>query len=204
MRVAAMLSSQNNPLSFVAAGSAGTGANPTAALPSGWATGDLLVVCGTSNGTWSGLSGWNTLVNNNTGSRLLVSWKVATSGETALSLTNNGGDSLCVMVAYRNGAPALDVAGTLNTSGDSTPDTLSLTTTVADTLVISVYGSTSNNITWSSAPSGTTARATVYNGTTSLLLLADEVQTAVGATTARSATASNTFSCETFAAAFKN
>lgn len=203
LRAAAMLSGFS-ALSFVSAGTAGTGSNPTAALPAGWSAGNLLVVAGTSNNTWSNPAGWNISTNAAGNQNLFLAWKIATAGETNLAMTNAGADSLCVMLCYKNGTASVNQGGTVASGNSLTPATNSLTTTVNDALVISVYGSKDNGITWTSPPASTTARATVYNGTTSLLLVVDEVKTIAGATTARTATPSAIVNWESYAVAFRN
>lgn len=147
--------------SFRAAGtsSKSNGGNPTPALPSGTATGDLLVcVCATafaSNDLLSMPAGWTKFAN---GTRLSLWWKFAGAGESAPTVTNlSGGAALAFLLGFYGTAASNPVdypgSGFPNNSPDDTtaPRLLAsndFTPSVADEMIVfvasnSVIGSTS-------------------------------------------------------------
>ena len=194
----------SSPWQFIAAGTVATGANPTVTLPSGWASGDLLVLWGGSNSNFTSPAGWTVPLNHTaTNPRAIFAYKFATGGETSLSLTNSGTSTSAVMLAYRN-ISAVDVTGTVNTGSSTSPATTSLTTTVPDDLVVSCYSNNSNTSPFTGTPASTNVRVN-FDGTatsTRPLLIVDENKSTAGATTSRIATISSTL-WTTFAASFK-
>lgn len=193
-----------SPWSFVSAGTVATGVNPTVTLPSGWATNDLLVLWGGSNGNFTSPVGWTVPLNHTaTNPRAIFAYKLASSGETSLSLTNGGSATSAVILAYRN-ISAVDVTGTVNTGTSTSPVTTSLTTTVPNDLVISAYSNSSNTAQFTGTPASTTVRVNFDGTATSSrpILVVDENKTTAGATSTRTATISSQ-TWTTFAASFK-
>lgn len=187
--------------SFVAAGTAATGTNPSVGTPAGFAANDLLIICGASGSSWTAPAGWTVGRTNAVGPRLSFWYKIATGAEGAEALTNGSTASIAVMLAYRGvNATPLDVLGTSNT----TLTTTSLTTTVANDLVISLYATSTNADTWTSTPASTTVRFN-SGGTAAVraLLVVDELKAAAGATSTRTATAATGGTLASDAISFK-
>jgi hypothetical protein len=191
---------------FVAAGTSVTGSNPTVGLPTGWATGNLLVVLSAAGNAFTQVTptGWTQIILNGTNQHISAWWKFAGSGETALALNNGSAtNGSAVMIAY-SGISALDVLGTEAVGSGTTVTTNSLTTTVADDLVISLYTcSTTAAATWT-APASTTTRVNIASTTSFFgLLIVDEDKATAGATTARTATLSTSITTDSIAISFK-
>lgn len=175
------------PLTFVAAGSVGTGTNPTAGVPAGVIAGDLLVLV-TAAGS-AGLAdpaGWT--IGSNSSGNLRAYYKTAGASEGNLTITSSPSASTAVMVAYR-GSASLNVNGTLSGpagTGTSVP-TNSLTTTVANTLVVSAFSCANGSGAFTSTPITGTNERVSSAATASIrgIYLCDEMQVASGATTVR-------------------
>lgn len=200
-----LANTSTTPITFVNVGTVGTGVNPTAALPSGWATGDLLVIWGGSNNNFTSPAGWNISLNYTaTSPRALFAWKIATSGETNVSITNSGGSTSVVMGAWRN-VSGLDTNGTVGTGISTSNTTNTLVTTVDNSIVISAFSNNQNTSTYTGTPASTTVRLNFDGTATSSrpLLLVDEIKTTAGTTTARTATIGSSQSWTTFASSFK-
>lgn len=182
-------------ISFVAAGSQGTGSSASMGVPAGYASGDLFILHVYSGLSVSTPSGW-TLVNNSINHYTFK--KVATSSESAVTFSGIGSQSRGFILAYR-GAADTDVLGTRSSGSSTTATTTSLTTTKANDYVISFFAGP-NSLTSMSTPSGTTLRASgVGGGTYFSLIIADELQASAGATTARSSTLNTSGSWSTYA-----
>lgn len=178
-------------ISFVAAGAVVTGNNPLVPLPTGWAVNDLLIIHISADVSSTTPSGWTLLVNQGTTApKYQIFWKIATSSETSVGLGMTSTVNQCVMVAYR-GASGIDVvsSGVLATSA-TTISTNSLTTSQANEYVVSFYGATTGVETWT-APVSTISRVDdAGTGSHYAMLIVDELQTAAGASTSRTATLS--------------
>lgn len=201
------LSNGTNVPTFRAMGSVGTGVNPTAGVPAGVVAGDLLVLLYTSSQSISDPAGWSIAKTpNGTNPQLGMWYKVATGSDSAVNVTSSGTSSHLVMLAYKfvNATP-LNTNGTLNSTTSTSASTNSLTTTVANCVVISAFAANLNAGTWSAIPGSPVN--TIYNGggLTGIkpLLILDEIKTAAGATTSRSATISSSVPWQTFASSFK-
>lgn len=187
-------------ISFVAASAVVTGANPTVAVPAGYALGDLLVIITTGTATPTTPSGWTSLAAQGATGFVTILYKFAAASESSVAITLAGTTSKAVMVAYR-GVSATDTISAFTTATGTTLATATLTTTYANGYVISVYGSNGGAATNWTAPASTTARVT-SSSTAALtgLLVVDEAKAAAGVSTARTATvsASRTLSAVAF------
>jgi hypothetical protein len=186
---------------FRSVGSVGTNTNPVAGMPAGFAAGDLLVIVGVSGAAFTDPAGWTIWRNGGANPRLSAWYKISSGGETAVTVTNSNSSSQVIMLAYSGiNATPLDLLGTANT----TLTTTSLTTTVANDLVISIFGNSTTADTWTSTPASTNVR---YNGGGVVgarsMLIVDELKTTAGATTTRTAVANSAGSIAADAAAFK-
>jgi hypothetical protein len=182
-------------ISFVAAGTVATGANPTVAVPAGYAAGDLLLLVTTGTAAPTAPTGWTLVSSQGAGQFITIYQKYATGSEASLAVTQAGTTTKAVMLAYRGGGAFQVVPGySTGTSTTATPNTL--TTTYANDYVISIYAGANIAQTWT-ANASTTSRVNSA-GTTVVksLLIADESQAAAGVSTARAATlnTSNTWS----------
>lgn len=194
------------PLSFVGAGSAGLGVNPSASVPAGVQAGDLLVIWGVSGSGsgWSNAGGsWATLANYTTnGPNVVCAWKIAGASESAVAFTNNHTGANVIMLAYRNSA-GVDVGGSVvYAASNSNSTTTTLTTTSAGDLVLSMYGSNSTSTVFT-APAGVNTRVNFQDGVYRSMLIVDEIQAAAGSTTSRTATLSGSSNNTNYAASFK-
>lgn len=180
-------------ISFVNAGATQLGANPTIPVPSGYASGDLLIIFVSSGTAPTTPSGWTSLYGTN---NLFAFYKTAGASESSVALSASNINTCSAMVAYR-GVGGIDVVGSSTTGSSTSPATLSQTTTRANDFVISIYQDTAaTSATWT-APSSTTSRInSASNGSQRGLLVVDELQTSIGASTVRTATlsASNSWS----------
>ena len=189
-------------ISFVGAGAVSTGANPTVAVPSGYAAGDFLIIV-TQSGSFTGLpTNWNNIYS--ASSAFNIYFKIATSSETSVALTNPGTATVAYMVAYR-GVGYFDVVGTLNSATSISASTISLTTRFANDWVLSFYDVTQSATLGSwTAPALTTQRINRSNTSTIRgALLVDESQTAAGASVSKTAILSNSLSWNSIAIALK-
>jgi hypothetical protein len=177
-------------VSFVAASAVVTGANPTVAVPSGYAQGDLLVIVTTGTATPTTPAGWTQSgVQGGTGFITILS-KFASGTEASVAVTLAGTTSKAVMLAY-NGASAIDTVSGFTTATAATSVATGLTgNAFANELEVSIF--VGNNVagTWT-APALTTSRVnssptTAVNG----MLIVDETQAAAGNSTSRTGTIS--------------
>lgn len=178
-------------ISFVAAGSTTFGANPTIAVPSGIAAGDLLLIVTTGTATPTTPTGWTLLSAQGASQFITILYKYASPSEASVALTLAGTTTRAVMVAYRGGG-AFQVVPTYTTGTGTSATPNTLTTTYANDYVIDIYGSAGGITASWTANGSTTARVnasitTTING----LLIADELQAAAGVSTARTATISS-------------
>lgn len=140
-------------ITWVAAGSfgsAGTAGGASPGLPSGWQTGDILILfCETRDGLgasspagWTALSSSPQFANTGTGTTntaLEVLWKVATASETAPVIGDTGNHCGAIIHAFRGvdtANPINVTAGSNETTADQTAVLPSVTTTVANTMVV--------------------------------------------------------------------
>jgi hypothetical protein len=171
------------------------GTSLTINKPTGTTQGDLLIAILSKDGTGAinTPSGW-TLINegsSGTGSgniRLGVFYKVAGASEPS-SYTITWSDSeqaVGAILRYSNfctGNP-INVSGSA-TGGSNTPTAPSVTTTVADTLVLRIYGADGDLGAGAGYPSGHTGRFSIESNSGSDTCsggAADRTQTAIGAT----------------------
>lgn len=177
-------------ISFVAAGTVATGANPTVGVPAGIAAGDLLLLVNTGTTTPTNPTGWTRLSAQGAGQFITIAYKYASASETSVAVTQSGTTTKAVMLAYRGGGAFQIVpAYTTGTGTTATPNTL--TTTYTNDYVISMYACASGGVTNFTANGSTTSRVN-SGGTSTLrgLLIADELKATAGVTTARAATLS--------------
>jgi len=178
-------------ISFVAAGTTTAGINPTVAVPSGYASGDLLVIVITGTSVTTP-SGWTLLTNNAVTPVCYIFYKTASASESSVAMTSTTTATKAVMLAYR-GVGGVDVTGTfVQATTGTTIATNSLTTTQANDYVISIYAASPTISSWT-APASTSSR--VNSGASGILrglLIVDELQASAGATTSRTATLSVT------------
>jgi len=185
-------------ISFVAAGTVGTGTNPNATVPAGIQKDDLLLIVTAGSATPTTPTGWTQLAAQGAGQFITVLFKFATASESTVNLTQSGTSSKAVMVAYR-GAGGVEVrpAFATGTSTTATPNTL--TTTYANDYVISLYACALNTTTFTPNASTTSRVNSAATASIRGLLIADELQAAAGTSTARAATLSTTRSWSAFA-----
>ena len=177
-------------ISFVASGAVATGANATVSVPAGYAEGDLLLIIstGTAASTIAAATypGWTRIANQGAGQFISVHAKVASSAESAVTLTQAGTTSKAVMVAYR-GCGWYDVIASFTTSGGSSIGTATQTTGFANDYVVSIYAATSSARTWTAPAATTTRQNSAPTAAVNGLLVVDELQAAAGATAVRTA-----------------
>lgn len=195
---------------FIGAGSVATGASPTVPLPSSWAQNDLLVIVAHAAGNvQTTLSGWSVAVANlgGTSCRMSVFYKVAGASESSVALGGSTQSSTrATMLAYRgiNTLAPLDVVGTMANSNGSSLTTNSLTTTTANDLVISVFGTKSSGTGTLTMDANLDERVNVGSTSTlSGLAIGDELKVSAGATTARTTTWSLSNTWAAIAVSFK-
>lgn len=185
-------------ITFVGAGAVQIPGTTTATVPvpAGYAAGDILIiVTANANALATTPSGWTAQVTSSqTQNYLSIFTKTATASESSVSITCSGGlnsNSVSVMLAYR-GSTGYQGKGTFqNTQGQSF-STSTFATTVANSLVMSVYLANKGfNQTWT-APASTTTRVNQADANaTNGLLIVDEIKVTAGTTTARTATLSS-------------
>ena len=177
-------------ISFIAAGTVATGSNPTVSYPAGDIEGDLLVLITTGGATPTTPTGWTQRYAQGAGRFITILTRYVQGGEgNSVALTTASGSTKAVMLCYR-GAGSYDVVGTVATGSSTTATTNSQNTTYANDFVLSIFARTTTASTFTN-PAGTNTR--VNSSSTSGvngLLIADELQAAAGATTARSTTLS--------------
>jgi hypothetical protein len=176
--------------SFIGAGAVGTGSTSVAcAVPSGYAAGDILIIClNTYNFSATTPTGWTAASSN--GNYAKFYYKTATSSESTVTVTVTGFSS-GVMICYRS-LSGFDSASTLNTGASTSATTNTLTTTANYDLVVSMFGVDASKSGYTqSTPSGTTLRASVAPSViTPGFIVVDEAQAASGTSTARTSTLS--------------
>ena len=189
-------------ISFVASGTVQTGANSTVDVPTGYAAGDALLIITTGTATPSLPTNWTSVYSQGSLRFLTVYLKIATASEASVTLTQAGTTSKAVMLAYR-GTSYFDVIGTIATGTSTAPATSSLTTSWANDYVISLYADSFTAATWT-APASTTSRVnSASTASVNGLLIVDELKTAAGATTIRTATLSTSVAWSAIAISFK-
>lgn len=187
-------------ISFVAAGTVGTGTNPTAAVPAGIQKDDLLLIVTTGSATPTTPTGWTQLNAEGAGQFITILFKFATASESNVALTQSGASSKAVMVAYR-GAGGVEVRPAFATGSSTTATPNTLTTTYSNDYVISLYACAVNVTTFTPNASTTSRVNSAATAAVKGLLIADELQAAAGTSTARAATLSTTRSWSAFAIA---
>lgn len=177
---------------YVGAGAVATGSNPTVTLPT-YIQGDLLVLVAGSNSntiTITSPSGWTqvAVAAGNAAPHLTVWYKIASASESNVVLSISQTATKAVIVSYR-GILALDVAGTVTSVTSAiSASTSSVTTTTANDLVMSIY--VTNRTAANFGPPGNTIPRVISNPVLNNLdgiLICDEQQTAIGATSSRTA-----------------
>lgn len=186
-----MSSGRGGGLGLINVGAAQSGSNPTVPVPTGYSTGDLMVIVGASNGSYTLPTGWSNGVTNAGSMALSLFYKWAGATESSVSVSLTGASSLTVMSVFR-GWNTLDVAGTSST-GTGTISTNSVTTTATGDLLLTLFGGASNASTWTALPGGNALVAYNSAGLSNVrpLLLCYESVPNTGATGARSATNSS-------------
>ena len=186
-------------ISFVAASAVVTGANPTIAIPAGYAEGDLLIIVNTNGGPVTGTpatpTGWTQRYAQGNSEFITILTKYASSTETSVSLSVTPTTNKAVMLCYR-GAGSYDVISTIASGSGTTATTNTQTTTYANDYVISIFsrnnsGGGSSSFT---VPAGTTSRVNSLSTPAVMgMLVVDELQATAGLTTARSSTITSGF-----------
>ena len=175
--------------SFQSAGTVATGGSPVVDLPPTYSVGSLLVLVGVSSANFTNPGGWTQVTINQGNNNISIWYKFATASESSVTLSASSSTTKGVMLAYL-AISAVNVVGTVNSTTSTTITTNSLTTTVPDALVISVFAIRQGTAQTIIAGTGYTARVTSSGVTTTVsLIVGDENQATAGATTARTATA---------------
>lgn len=197
-------------ITYVGAGTPAYSGQATIGLPTGVQSGDLLVILASSGSTQAltDTTGWTQiLADESSGQRRVFAWwKVAGSSETSNSFTVTNSRLAAVMLAYRGAAASpFDVDSAANSGTDATAETLSITTTVANALVIGMM--TTSDSETISYPAVVNQRINYPQGSlingSNYLMIWDEIQASAGASTVRTATALTTMAWVTYSAAFK-
>lgn len=142
------------PPDYVGKGTFASGtAGITPGLPTGWAEGDLFILqIESANQTIATPSGWTQVANSpqSTGTaaaaggvRLAVFYRWATASESAPSIADSGDHTTALISAYRGVDPTAPInasAGGVDSSATTSISTPSVTTTVANCLVLHLLG----------------------------------------------------------------
>jgi hypothetical protein len=181
---------------FVAAGTVARGSNPTATLPSGWQSGDVFIMVGSSNANFTTPTGWTSIVNSTTAPRIFLCWKVAGSSESNVAVTTSGsGTSVCIL-AYRNtNASPIDVSSTatiVSSANTVTAPSVTTLTNNARVLRFACAGSQSESFTGFSSTDTLTTRLNFAGlaGGGNALAVVDSLKVTAGATATVTATLS--------------
>jgi hypothetical protein len=176
-------------ITYVGAGAVVTGTNPSIPYPSGIQIGDLLLIFMVGNATPPTTSTnplpWTRIYSTSTVS---VWAREYTGTGTSQGMSYLSTTTQAVMLAYR-GATTVQTVGAAVTGTGTTATTSTLTTLAADTTVISLFTTGQTASTWTPDPTINT-RINRSSGPTSGLLICDEIQNAIGLSTARTATLS--------------
>ena len=177
-------------ISFVAAGTVATGANPTVTVPTGYAQDDFLIIVTAGTATTTTPTDWTLISAQGAGQFITTFYKFANASEASVALTNAGTTTKAVMMAYR-GVGLFDVVSAYTTATATTLATATQTTLLANDYVLSIYANASGAARTWTAPASTTARVNSATTTTVRgLLIVDEAKATAGLTTARTATIS--------------
>jgi hypothetical protein len=185
---------------FIAAGSQGTGANPSPGLPAGWQQGDLLVIIAGSTTAYSSTPPSGYVQGAREASAgfggLAVWWKAAGSSESAPSLTNAATTAVAQMLCYRNVVTtAVDATSSIASGGSGSANAGAVVTSAADDLILHCWSCTTSGAgTWTD-PLGSPRINSGNSSTLVGLLSDDEDQATAGATTARTGTISRSIGC---------
>ena len=188
-------------ISFVGAGTAQQGLNPTIPVPSGYASGDLFILHVNSGTAPTTPTGWTLLTSyTSTNPQTYTYYKTAGATEVSVVLVDASTTTAAVIIAYR-GTAGFEAANTYSysaaTSATSITTSGTLRTTNANDFIISFFDSQSTSRTWT-APASTNTRVNLApNGTARGILIVDELQVSAGTITSRTASMSGTngFSC---------
>lgn len=195
-------------ISFIAAGTFGTGTSPSPGVPAGYAANDLLIVFYAGDVATTAPSGWTALFQQGGGRNLSIYYKRATSSESNPTFTTTTDTSpRAVMLAYRGvGAFTPTANSTINSPGGQVTSISTNAFTpnqpASPAYVVSAFVAGDNNPNTWTTPGSTTLRASA-NTTTSIygMLVVDESFS--GTTTpARTTTLSNSNLCSAIAIAF--
>jgi len=182
------------PISFVASGTVATGSNPVMAVPAGVQQNDimfLVIALGSGAAFPSTPSGWTSVVGTTNDPKLVIFRKFASTVENSFTLTA-ASTTRAVILAYRGVSQTDTVTAAVLASSTTTVSTNTLTTTYANEYVISAYSmiNTGSDATWT-APGSTTQRVNSGSSASSAgLLIVDELRTAAGISSSRTATSS--------------
>jgi hypothetical protein len=174
-------------ISFIGAGTVGTGTNPTAGIPPSILKDDLLLIVTSGSATPTTPTGWTPVSTQGAGQFLTVFFKFATASEANVSLTQTGTSSRAVMLAYR-GAGGIETRPAFATGTGTTVTPNTLTTTYSNDYVISLYACAVTATTWTANASTTSRVNSAPTAALTGLLIADELKAAIGLSTARAAT----------------
>ena len=192
---------------FVAAGVHDFAGDLIIPTPAQIQPGDLLIlICSTESTDFINPMGWTQRINTNNTTSVFISDKIAGSSEPSVTVAGGGANSVGLMIAYRyiNAVP-LNVNGTINEVNGTSITTNSLTTTVSDALVLSVWCCNNNPGSWS-VPAGVTTRVSINGdqfGNHTGILVGDENKESAGATTPRTGTFSEGGAMASFAVSYK-
>ena len=177
-------------ISFVAAGTVATGANPTVTVPTGYAQDDFLIIVVTATATTATPTDWTLISAQGAGQFITTFYKFANASESSVALTIAGASTTAVMVAYR-GVGLQDVVSAYTTATATTLATATQTTLLANDRVLSIYANVTGAARTWTAPASTTSRVNfATTATVRGLLIVDEAKATAGLTTARTATIS--------------
>lgn len=165
--------------------SVGRGTNPTATLPTSWQANDLLIIVGSSNANFTTPTGWTSIVNSTVAPRAFVCWKIATSSESNVVVTNSGSNTTVSMISYRNtnGTP-IDVTSSLTTVSSANSVTApSVTTTASNDVVVRfACANTGTEAFTSTTSTDAITRRLTYSGPGNIMVVVDSIKAFAGAT----------------------
>lgn len=191
-------------IDFLAVGAVNSGASPTVDIPTGIATGDLLVLCVASGGDTTTPSGWTLIAASGSGTtRIATFYRISDGSETDFTLGNTQSRTQCGVIAYRpTGGSASYVSNAANTGLSTTAATATQSITAVPAVIVSHFIK-DPNATDIGTVSGTNQRLLGdSNGTYTNLRVVDEFPSTTGTSTSRSEAASYSATWRTNAALF--
>ncbi|MDP2141261.1 MAG: hypothetical protein Q8L20_10665 [Gammaproteobacteria bacterium] len=194
-------------LEFRAASSMFSGSSPTVTFPSGFAAGDLLVLCVCSGGDTTTPSGWTLPSGANRGSgttRITTFFKIATGSETSFTLGNSQSRTSGGMIAYKPTGGSVSFVSLATNDGSGTTASTG-TQSIADlpALIVSHFCKAPNNDDIGTVSS--TNQRLLGNSDNNLtnIRVVDEFPVAAGTSTSRAEAASYSNTWLTNALLFK-